>query len=553
MSHRHLSIPNPPDAAVDRPERPGPSPWQQVFLISSAALLVLLALAKWLALWHTRAGPLSDPPDPVFPFLSGRTLEMCAACLELTCGILVFCGRRRSWGPLPLLWWVVALLLYRLARFGLGGSWGTPCGCLGAASDWIGLDPTASSYLTWAILFYWCVGLGAVYLPKLPRLRPSALLPAILFPLAAWSAAPGHLFVEGTLVTTLYFENGLEQRSGTSHFEVRVAGDTWWIRNGHEYAFGLGSNNFDLLESWTTPGTAASAYRGYYPPFSTMAVVYPWVAYCSDVYFRNDPRGVEHLPIPWYVAHAEAQAHLCKAQVTFLDETFGLPERIRWITTHESLKNAGRSPFLRPPVNQSDYVDYHTDYTTLYPTGMVIMEYTVLATTNLAGRRLPLRSEFVFYLQRGLYWDLTGEPLTNSLRRPVRRSPHLTNTFPRARSVLQLTNWALIPGDIPLADLLPTPAAVTDTRLTAPRWRVDAVQYWVSNRTEWKFHPDQQLTNLLRAEIRRNQAAMLVRYGLRMVFYVFFGVLLAAPLFWVWRRIHRARPVQPQPPQPPKP
>lgn len=68
MSPHGLSIPNPREAAVDKPECPGSLPWHQAFLISSAVLLVLLALARWLALWQTRGCPLSDPPDPSFHF-----------------------------------------------------------------------------------------------------------------------------------------------------------------------------------------------------------------------------------------------------------------------------------------------------------------------------------------------------------------------------------------------------------------------------------------------------------------------------------------------------
>lgn len=527
-------------------------PWTAWFLGSSGLLLGTLGLAKLAALWTTRTGPLSDPPDPVFPILTSRTIEACAAAVELSLGVLLSCGRRRSWAPWLLAWWVAMVLLYRASRWLLGTAWKVGCGCLGPLPAWLGLTNTFSTHLVWAILLYWCAGLAALFLGFRRRSCPSlALSAALLLPRALHAADSEHLHLQGTIVTTCYFENGREQSHAVSAFEVRVATDAWWIRNGNNHAFGVGSNNFGLLWVPSEQVAVADAHFGYYPLFESQPTIYPWIAYCSGIFFRHHADDIHHLPLPGYVALTQPEAHTCEARITFLDPVLLLPAQIEWVTTLESLKNAANSRFLRPPLHPREFLYYYMDYTTLYPTGMVRQTYRVLATTNLGPRMLPLSAEFVAYLQRGLYPDLSGEPTPKTGNVP--HTANLKETFVSERSLLTLTHAAVVSGPVPFDRLLPVPADVTDMRLRSHRWGVYSVRYRVLSPPGWKFTPDAELTNLFEAALRSGQTQVLLRYGLRAMLYLAFGLLVALPLWWIGRHMRRARPSPQTIPRPRQP
>lgn len=536
---------------TDHPATPhGPSTpssaqprWAVGFISTSALVLLLTGLSKLAGLWQARLGPLADPPDPVFPFLSASALAAVAALIELFCAALLWLGRHRLWATGVLAWWVATLLLYRLGLFFTGGYWTGKCSCLGPVAHWIGGTPAVFQSLPWILIALWTIGLVLLLQHQGRRLVRSLGWGVCLVCAPAWAAPAGqpqHLVLHGELVTTTLFENGKVRGEGWSTFIVWLGRDRWWVQNGFEHAFGIGGNTFHALLHPETREAAAGAHSGFYPPISTIAVTYPWLAYCSGFFFRHHSHW-EHLPNPRYLALCDPQSHMAKAEVVLLDPVHLIPARITWVTTYERLKNAGRSPFLRPPT-ASELIEYYTDYTTLYPTGMLVCEYTVETSTNLGDLHLPTRAEVRVYAQRGRFRNLSGTPDTNPPPQRVRQYAQLRDTFLITRSTILLTNAQIVSTDVPLRELLPDRGSVVDHRLQAPRWRVHHVQYQVNSRDEWKLTPDADLTNRLHIAVREQRTLILLTYAGRGVFYLAFGLLAAAPLWLFWRAIRRPPP-----------
>lgn len=543
----------PPSAEQAPPDSPGTAAnpgassslprWTVWFCGLSAALLALGALGKGIALWMTRLPPLIDPPDPVLPFLSSRTLIGLTALAELLLAGWVWKWRRHDVGCWALGWWVAALLLYRPTRYALGVPWEGGCSCLGAVPKWFGLGERAGASMALGMLVFWSLGWLFWYFGgrgSAPIRQTALLLSVALVPhVSAVDLTTHHLVLQGRQDYVFFYENGAVQQELSMRFVVRLAADTWFLESDGMQAFGLSNNT--LRATFTNPSAppAGGANAGYFPLFASTGITFPWLAYCSGLWFRHTPDWGS-LPMINACALTDPRAHMCEAHVALLDEEHFIPAHITWITTEERLKNANKSPYLQILEGDSEEEwTRHLDYSQLYPTGLLCTEYKVLASTNVGGVTLPLQAQITVFLQKGRWPALSGEPYTPRGPRHITDGSSVRETFLRSRTLLTLTNAWIAAGPIPLRDLIPDNCGITDRRLQSRRWGVDYVYYEVHSRDQWKFVPDAELTNLFRIKLREHQRAAAIRYAIQGVAYMGFALLVVVPTYLIWRRYGR--------------
>jgi RNA polymerase sigma factor (sigma-70 family) len=122
-------------------------------------------------------------------------------------------------------------------------------------------------------------------------------------------------------------------------------------------------------------------------PVGNVWVNLPWLVFCSGQYLKRPGRVI---PVPTtFIPHTpDAFAYADKSEV--FDDGFGLPKTVHLYASEAQFeKSVKRASFLGNPD-----VDLWRRAFPWFKDGVEAFNYTVLESTNFAGRELPLRFEF---------------------------------------------------------------------------------------------------------------------------------------------------------------
>jgi hypothetical protein len=118
--------------------------------------LVLTAVAKVVTALHT---PISIPavPDQVLTFLTRRETALLASGFECLLAFLLFTAREPRRAAWVVIYFAACGTAYHLGLAMVGAS---TCGCLGAASGWIGLSSRTELMISrFLVTLFWVGGL----------------------------------------------------------------------------------------------------------------------------------------------------------------------------------------------------------------------------------------------------------------------------------------------------------------------------------------------------------------------------------------------------------
>lgn len=152
--------------------------WQKLFVISSAIILILTAVAKYLAAFgNAKILQVADPLTGL-PF---RELLFFAATLEVIVALICMFSQRGVVQFRLIAWLALIFLVYRLGLIWIG--YHRPCSCLGNLTDALHIPPQIADMAMKIILAYLLIG-SYVSLFWLWWQRKSHLHPRLLDALA---------------------------------------------------------------------------------------------------------------------------------------------------------------------------------------------------------------------------------------------------------------------------------------------------------------------------------------------------------------------------------
>jgi len=134
-------------------------------------LLFLTGTIKLVSSFGT--GRLLQKHDPLFQFLSNRTLFICVGLLEVALAVYLVLGRSTARRLGALAWLATSFIAYRVALVVSGAP--EPCKCLGTLTDWMPVNQDSVTYWLKVFLAYMFVGsLTLLAGLSLRKIRPPA-------------------------------------------------------------------------------------------------------------------------------------------------------------------------------------------------------------------------------------------------------------------------------------------------------------------------------------------------------------------------------------------
>jgi uncharacterized membrane protein len=143
----------------EHPVLPGRMRWDTVSLRVAGGLLAAAGLLKTISAF-SGVHYLAEP-DVVISFLSNRIVLVAAGQTELLFSVALLLVPQRWYARWGLVALCASFAVYRFGLYFLGA--GTPCPCLGRASDWLRLTPQQADWVALALL----IVLGSIGLSSL--------------------------------------------------------------------------------------------------------------------------------------------------------------------------------------------------------------------------------------------------------------------------------------------------------------------------------------------------------------------------------------------------
>ncbi len=170
---------------------------------------------------------------------------------------------------------------------------------------------------------------------------------AVTFSLVCPAIAATHTQILGKYEISNYAIDGSVSEKIPHNFEILLDDQAWILRVHHPgdfYSELVGGNGVVFSYAVGFKSTAATVTEGDFPYAEASPHTVPWLAFCSSRYFsKNDPKWI---PVPGNHAVFNPDAHIAKAEVTFLSANSKLPRSIRFVTDPERLKTAHTDPHL---------------------------------------------------------------------------------------------------------------------------------------------------------------------------------------------------------------
>ena len=261
-----------------------------------------------------------------------------------------------------------------------------------------------------------------------------------------------------------------------SQFKLTVWDDKWLLQSttadgNCDLCGSDGANAYWLATQTNIPGAAvAEVASGQYPlgP-NTIWVSLPWLTFASSHYLDSPDRST--MPVPWGFPRTDPTAFIFSAEVRRLALQPRLPEEITFRVSGPLLKAAPRNPLLEIGELNRQARDRNAALLARYAPGFVGGRYTVLATTNWNGMRLPSEAALTRY----------------SVTQPTSRVPFELYRL-KAESVSAPRVGSYLPG-------LPARIMVQDRRFRSPWLRIDSLQYPIAD-GRWRSQADPQLRSM---------------------------------------------------------